>query len=393
MKHNKIDRVLFQDIGNKFSEFKNINRLAKHYRVDNATIKNILIEFKIDVNFYKEREDERKKEAVDYYRLGNSLAKCCARFDLTWSKLTRVLKKLNLLRVDSHLNLSCKLCKIPFNNKHALSKHLRDVHKTSPKQYYNTFYKKDDEGYCVICGNETTYIGIIAGYKPTCSHICGAKFHRQKLKTDSKKYQNFVKTVSSNMKDVHANMSTEEKNRRSKNASETLKKINENLTDEQRKQKYGWLNRLSEEEKLNVIQTIITQTGCHKWWKTTSEKEKIKVFEKRSKTKLQKRKKVNICLYRDFLEYRRIANRLTEQTYKKFKHEINPNNFYRKKGNLGYHLDHKYSVFQGFVDGIPADIISCKYNLQVIPGSENIKKSISCSITKEELLLMYEKKF
>lgn len=52
-----------------------------------------------------------------------------------------------------------------------------------------------------------------------------------------------------------------------------------------------------------------------------------------------------------------------------------------------YQLDHKYSVFEGFKNGVSPEIISSKFNLQFIPWEENNKKGSTCSITLEELLL------
>ena len=67
MKHNKIDRCIFLDIELKFAEIKTINRLAKHYNVDNVTIKNVLIEAGLDPYFYKKQENEIRNQAAEYY--------------------------------------------------------------------------------------------------------------------------------------------------------------------------------------------------------------------------------------------------------------------------------------------------------------------------------------
>ena len=56
----------------------------------------------------------------------------------------------------------------------------------------------------------------------------------------------------------------------------------------------------------------------------------------------------------------------------------------------GIHVDHRYSIKQGFVDGILPWIIGSTCNLEMIPWKENIKKKHKCSISKEELFLLYE---
>ena len=56
-----------------------------------------------------------------------------------------------------------------------------------------------------------------------------------------------------------------------------------------------------------------------------------------------------------------------------------------------YHIDHRYSIFQGFKDKIPSEIIGSIFNLEMIESRVNISKNIQCSITKEELYSLYKK--
>lgn len=74
---------------------------------------------------------------------------------------------------------------------------------------------------------------------------------------------------------------------------------------------------------------------------------------------------------------------------------------YTKKNNLGllenydkrsrsdHHLDHKYSITQGFLNNIPPEIIGSIYNIEMLYHKDNIKKNSKCSITKENLLKAY----
>lgn len=63
---------------------------------------------------------------------------------------------------------------------------------------------------------------------------------------------------------------------------------------------------------------------------------------------------------------------------------------YEKRGVSGidgaYHLDHKYSISEGFKNNIKPQIIADLNNLEFIPWEENVKKRTKCSITKEELI-------
>lgn len=389
MKHNKIDRALFSDIKEKFAELKTINRLANYYAVDSVTIKKILKEFDIDPFYYKKQESQTKEAAVQYCQEGHTTVECCKKFNLTYYKLAKILHKHNLNKLNTETNITCKICKTFFDNKYIFSKHIFHKHNLSSKQYYDTFCKKPAEGNCEICNKKTQYINFIAGYNPYCSRSCGAKAFRQRLKNNPVKHAQYIKKLSSNSKRMHANMSAEEKMRRSQHLSEVNKKANSILTPEERKHKRGWMNKLTEQEKKDFIRNVMTKTGCHLWWKTSTDEEKQKVFKKRADTKNQNSS--NNLIYNEFLKYRNSVTVLTKRTYKKFKSEINPHNLQRRRGSSGYHLDHKYSVFEGFINNVAPEIISNKHNLQMLSGSENISKGITCSITLECLVNLYEK--
>ena len=62
-------------------------------------------------------------------------------------------------------------------------------------------------------------------------------------------------------------------------------------------------------------------------------------------------------------------NKLTEKTYRKFINTINPENLLRGRGK--YHLDHRYTVMEGFKNNIPPYILSHPYNLQMLEEKDN----------------------
>lgn len=51
-----------------------------------------------------------------------------------------------------------------------------------------------------------------------------------------------------------------------------------------------------------------------------------------------------------------------------------------------FHLDHKYSIMQGFLDNVPTYIMASLENLQIISAEDNNSKGIGCSISLEDLL-------
>jgi len=81
--------------------------------------------------------------------------------------------------------------------------------------------------------------------------------------------------------------------------------------------------------------------------------------------------------------YKRIIANQTNRIYRKYKDIINPNDLIR--GRSQYHLDHKFSIFEGFKNNIPPYIISHYTNLEMLSEHDNISKRIKCSITMDEL--------
>lgn len=76
----------------------------------------------------------------------------------------------------------------------------------------------------------------------------------------------------------------------------------------------------------------------------------------------------------DWQKYKAEVAALTEQTYRLYKHIINPDNLPRgKAGTEGaYHLDHIVPKRFCFDNNIPADVCASQFNLQMIGWRENV---------------------
>ena len=74
-------------------------------------------------------------------------------------------------------------------------------------------------------------------------------------------------------------------------------------------------------------------------------------------------------------KYAKLARRLTRVTIR----------FYNIKLDNNEHIDHKYSIFDGFNNNIPVGIIASIENLQIISSIENLNKGESSIISKNEL--------
>lgn len=79
---------------------------------------------------------------------------------------------------------------------------------------------------------------------------------------------------------------------------------------------------------------------------------------------------------KEFSRYGGLVRKLSESNYKKHKATINPQNFPRgRAGTEGsYQLDHKISVYNGFISNIPPEVIAAPENLQMLKWEENRAK-------------------
>jgi hypothetical protein len=90
-------------------------------------------------------------------------------------------------------------------------------------------------------------------------------------------------------------------------------------------------------------------------------------------------------IYSEWKLYRRRVYGLTEQCYRRYKSMINPQKLQR--GRNKYHLDHKYSVLEGFKNNIIPYVIANPSNLEMLKEKDNIAKDYRCSITRDELFM------
>ncbi len=272
----------------------------------------------------------------------------------------------------------CQICQTEHEDIKNLGYHLRSHGMKSTKSYYDKYMKKDTDGFCEYCKEPTECVGL-RGYKVHCSRSCAAKSMRNNLRNDPARFHTFIEKVKCN---VSNHWKTDAALQIRTKISNTIKYKNSLLTEEELKEKYGWLNKLSPEERSARSKEMV-EKSILKWWKEASEEEKQKLIEKRGNS-LRRYDYSDITSWEN---YRRLVRLETEKTYKKFKSYINPLNIKRSKS---VHLDHIYSVIQGFVDDVPIDIICSPLNLQIVTSYENLTKQSKCNITLDELLEKYE---
>lgn len=66
----------------------------------------------------------------------------------------------------------CNICNKEFKSYQSLSMHIKTSHKLNQKDYYDQYMKKDNEGYCLVCGKPTIYLKLSLGYQKHCSCKC-----------------------------------------------------------------------------------------------------------------------------------------------------------------------------------------------------------------------------
>jgi len=85
----------------------------------------------------------------------------------------------------------------------------------------------------------------------------------------------------------------------------------------------------------------------------------------------------------EFKKYKREVLMVTNKQF------INTLDNYNKRGVSGkdgaYHLDHRFSIMEGFKQGVNPEIIGQINNLEFIPWEENLTKRCECSITLDKI--------
>lgn len=122
------------------------------------------------------------KKPTEFINATKGYRECCS------VGCSNKLRNIRAKQDDTETETCCAICNVSFKSKADLKSvytklfyHLTSVHGiNSKKEYYDTYLKKDpNEGICPICGKETTFKSIDAGYNTFCSASCSAKNSKQ----------------------------------------------------------------------------------------------------------------------------------------------------------------------------------------------------------------------
>lgn len=110
------------------------------------------------------------------------------------------------------INYKCQICGKECASFKSMFRHIRIEHKMYSKEYYDKFYKKPDEGKCVVCGKQTKYVNTIIGYRRYCSVQCNhsTEEFKDSVREGMKNSEHWQKV--SNSKEFRKNLSEGHKN-------------------------------------------------------------------------------------------------------------------------------------------------------------------------------------
>lgn len=269
--------------------------------------------------------------------------------------------------------------------------------------------KHQDKNKCLICGNETKFTTFSQGYRKTCGkQECNLALGN---KTNFKKYGVKNAFQSEVFKEKLKKTKTEKYgycnfNNRKQARNTCLKKYgfeNPSQVKEFKEKKittntlkYGvkWYNNIEKIKETNLYrygveipfknkqiynkfkQTMISKYGFENPSQIKELKHKIRKYKE------ENGEWIPLENYSDFKLYKRQVLAYTR------KNNLESLKNYNLRSNA-FHLDHRYSIKQGFKDNIPTYIIGNICNLEIISSKDNSIKKDKCSITKEELFDLF----
>lgn len=107
--------------------------------------------------------------------------------------------------------------------------------------------------------------------------------------------------------------------------------------------------------------------------------------ERRLKDRIAKGRARDPSTLTEYEKYKKAVWRETNKSYKKHKDLLGERNRFN-------HLDHIYSILQGFRDNIDPIILGNIVNLRIIDGKLNQSKNVKSDYSKEKLMKLYEGK-
>lgn len=100
----------------------------------------------------------KSKERIEKYKKTRTE---CKKLKETREKLINLLRKQT---IDKFNKLQCQLCGRIFDNYRSITTHIQKQHSLITKDYYDKYFKKENEGVCIISNLETNFDCLERGY-------------------------------------------------------------------------------------------------------------------------------------------------------------------------------------------------------------------------------------
>lgn len=272
----------------------------------------------------------------------------------------------------------CLICQelIIENDTNFFGHHLRRVHKISVNEYYDRFFKKEKDGKCIICiSGDTKFISPERIYRKTCSRFCGTKLRELNLFKESgltnisqisSIKEKKIKTCIKNFGCKHPMLSTKIKEKHKKTVLS----------------KYGVENVSQNPEIIKKRHdTIINRYGKFSFAQTKEFRE----LQEKAGIWIPLNNKSDFEIY-SMLVWS-ITNKIQNQLFDNWNGKCHYSNVFlvtdKKKFQdpLYATIDHKTSIYYGYVNKIPPEQIGGIKNLCLCSRKMNSKKKI---LTEEQ---------
>lgn len=99
--------------------------------------------------------------------------------------------------------IKCEICGKEVISIKALSQHILN-HKITSKEYYDKYFKKENEGICLFCKSETKFKSLKEGYQKYCNLKCSNNSQERKVKFKQSYLKNNVEEI--NRKKIQTNI-------------------------------------------------------------------------------------------------------------------------------------------------------------------------------------------
>lgn len=276
--------------------------------------------------------------------------------------MNRIEKSNNIkILVDNHLSRITNLITGNFKKDIELLSYLEEYPKEwkfSRKLYH--FINNDVHYICSTCSiNELKFKGLKIGYSKYCSCSCRNNSCDWKQKYKNACLQKYGKEYASQ-------------------SLEFRKQVKNTCMN-----KYGVESPMqSDIIKENLRKSLIKKYGVDNYSKTKEFPEKLYQTRLKNGTIISRKLKTKLQLYNE-----QVKNE-TNKSYRNYFKKIDPDNL--KRSRIDFHLDHIFSISEGFKSNISPKIIGHWTNLRMLNAKENSSKNYKSDKTLEQLLNDYE---